>query len=96
MSTATSATSSAMASANNLGMCFKGNAMTLLKLAVLFYVLSPGVLLTLPPGNGGVIASQQTSFAAAAVHSVVFVLVVGLAMCLMKPKGGKGGKAPAA
>jgi hypothetical protein len=45
--------------------------------AVLFFVLSPGVLLTLPPGSKGVFMSRQTSLLAAAVHAVVFVLVAG-------------------
>ena len=43
--------------------------------AVLFFVLSPGVLLTLPPGSKGVFMSGQTSILAAAVHAVVFVVV---------------------
>jgi hypothetical protein len=42
---------------------------------LLFFILSPGVLLTLPPGSRGIFMSRQTSIAAAAVHSVVFVLV---------------------
>ena len=45
--------------------------------AVLFFVLSPGVLLTLPPGSKGVFMSRQTSLLAAAVHALVFVLVAG-------------------
>ena len=44
--------------------------------AVLFFVLSPGVLLTLPPGSRGVFASGQTSLAAAAVHALVFMVAV--------------------
>ncbi len=47
-------------------------------LAVLFFVLSPGVLLTLPPGSRGVFASGQTSLAAAAVHALVFMVVAHL------------------
>ena len=47
-------------------------------LAVLFFVLSPGVLLTLPPGSRGVFASGQTSLAAAAVHALVFMVAVHL------------------
>jgi len=43
-------------------------------LAVLFFVLSPGVLLTLPPGSKGIFCSGQTSIAAALVHALVFVL----------------------
>ncbi len=43
-------------------------------LAVLFFVLSPGVLLTLPPGSRGVLASGQTSLAAAFVHALVFAV----------------------
>lgn len=45
-------------------------------LALFFFLLSPGVLLTLPPGNRGVLMSRQTSVAAAAVHAVVFVLAL--------------------
>lgn len=45
-------------------------------LAALFFLLSPGVLLTLPAGSKGVFMSGQTSIAAAVVHALVFVLVV--------------------
>lgn len=47
-------------------------------LAILFFVLSPGVLLTLPPGSRGIFASGQTSLAAAAVHALVFMVVAHL------------------
>ena len=47
-------------------------------LAIIFFVLSPGVLLTLPPGSRGVFASGQTSIAAAAVHALVFMVAVHL------------------
>jgi hypothetical protein len=43
--------------------------------AVLFALLSPGVLLTLPPGGGGVFASGQTGVAPVFVHALVFALV---------------------
>ena len=43
--------------------------------ALLFFVLAPGVLLTLPPGSKGVWMSRQTSLAAAAVHALVFAFV---------------------
>ncbi len=49
--------------------------------AALFFLLSPGVILTLPPGNKGMFFSCQTSIAAAIVHALVFVLV----MCYLKP-----------
>jgi hypothetical protein len=45
-------------------------------LAALFFLLSPGVLLTLPAGSKGVWMSGQTSIAAAIVHALVFVLVL--------------------
>jgi len=49
--------------------------------AVLFFVLSPGVLVTLPPGpSGKVYMSRETSLQAAAVHAVVFVVVCHFAM----------------
>ena len=40
---------------------------------VLFFLLSPGVLLTIPAGSRGLLASGQTSVLAAAVHAIVFV-----------------------
>ena len=45
---------------------------------VLFLALSPGMLLTLPPGSKGVYMSGQTSPASAFVHTVVFALVFAL------------------
>jgi len=47
-------------------------------LAALFFLLSPGVLLTLPAGSKGIWMSGQTSVAAALVHSLVFVVVLVL------------------
>jgi hypothetical protein len=43
--------------------------------AILFFLLSPGVLLTIPPGKKGLFMSCQTSVIAAAVHALVFVFV---------------------
>jgi len=43
--------------------------------AILFILLSPGILLTLPPGSGGVFMSGQTSVQSAAVHTLVFALL---------------------
>jgi hypothetical protein len=45
----------------------------LLVVVLLFILLSPGVLLTLPPGSKGVWMSRQTSFAAVVVHTLVFL-----------------------
>ena len=44
----------------------------------LFLALSPGLLLTLPPGSGGVVRSGQTSLNAALVHSIVFAVIFAL------------------
>jgi hypothetical protein len=44
----------------------------------LFIALSPGLLLTLPPGSGGVIRSGQTSIPATLTHAVVFAVVFAL------------------
>lgn len=41
---------------------------------LLFVLLSPGVLLTLPPKGKGIWMSGQTSLIAVAVHAVVFAL----------------------
>ena len=40
-----------------------------------FVLLTPGVLLTLPPGSRGVFMSGQSSPAAVAVHTLVYALV---------------------
>ena len=45
---------------------------------VLFIVLTPGVLLTLPPGSKGVFMSGQSSPAAVAVHTLVYAVVFAL------------------
>ena len=45
-------------------------------LAILFFVLSPGVLLTLPPVGKKIWMSGETSCMAAFVHAIVFVGVL--------------------
>ncbi len=40
--------------------------------ALLFLILSPGILLTLPPSNGGIFMSRETSLVSIAAHTVVF------------------------
>ena len=42
---------------------------------ILFVLLSPGNLLTIPPMSKGLFMSGQTSMAAIAVHSLVFAIV---------------------
>ena len=49
--------------------------MDLIVPAVLFILLTPGVLLTLPPGSRGVFRSGQTSLMAVGVHTLVFALL---------------------
>ena len=44
----------------------------------LFLALSPGLVLTLPPGSGGAFMSGQTSISAAVTHAVVFAVVFAL------------------
>lgn len=44
----------------------------LLLAAILFFVLSPGILITIPPGS---FFSGRTSVVAAAVHAIVFFVV---------------------
>lgn len=43
--------------------------------ALLFVLLTPGVLLTLPPGAKGIFLSGETSGAAVGVHTLVFAIV---------------------
>jgi hypothetical protein len=52
--------------------------MKYLVLAVLFFVLSPGVLLTLPPVGKKIWMSGQTSITSALVHAIVFVGILYL------------------
>jgi hypothetical protein len=46
--------------------------------ALLFIALTPGILLTLPPGSGGIFRSGQTSGAAVGVHTLVFAIAFAL------------------
>ncbi len=48
----------------------------MLGVVLLFLLLSPGVLLTLPPGSRGIFMSGQTSLVAALVHAFVFAFVL--------------------
>lgn len=41
---------------------------------ILFAILTPGVLLTIPPGSKGLLMSGQTSNIAVIVHAVVYAL----------------------
>ncbi len=71
-------------------------------LAILFFLLSPGVLLTLPPVGKKIWMSGQTSVVAALVHAIVFVIILyllssnglieGFASKLQSDKGAKSAK----
>ena len=50
----------------------------LLVTTALFLALSPGLLLTLPTGSGGVFRSGQTSLPAVLTHAIVFAVVFAL------------------
>jgi len=52
----------------------------------LFILLSPGFLLTLPPGKKGIWMSGETSLAAMIVHAIVFIVVGRLLWNYIKPK----------
>jgi hypothetical protein len=43
--------------------------------AALFVLLTPGLLLTIPPKNGGLFQSGQTSATAVGAHTLVFALL---------------------
>ena len=45
---------------------------------MLFVLLSPGILLNIPPGSKGLFMSGQTSLSSAVVHTLVFALVFAL------------------
>jgi hypothetical protein len=42
---------------------------------ILFVLLSPGLLLTIPPSSRGLLLSGQTSTIAIIVHAIVFAIV---------------------
>ena len=42
---------------------------------VLFLLLSPGILLTIPPGGKGLFMSGETSLAAILAHTLVFAVI---------------------
>ncbi len=47
--------------------------------AILFFVLSPGILLTIPPvGKSGLWMSGKTSLMSSIVHALVFVFIICL------------------
>lgn len=48
----------------------------MLVIVILFFLLSPGLLLTLPPGNGGMFLSGQTSIEAVFVHTLLFAFLM--------------------
>jgi hypothetical protein len=48
----------------------------MLGIVLLFFILSPGVLLTLPPAGRGIFMSGQTSILAAFVHALVFAFIL--------------------
>jgi len=56
-------------------------------LASLFFLLSPGVILTLPKGSKGYFFSGQTSVTAAIVHALVFIVVYTVLRYVYKDEG---------
>jgi phosphotransferase system glucose/maltose/N-acetylglucosamine-specific IIC component len=49
--------------------------MNILVPVILFIILSPGLLLTIPPLSNGLLKSGQTSVPSVLVHAVVFALI---------------------
>jgi hypothetical protein len=47
-------------------------------LVALIFALSPGVLLTIPPGRGGLFMSGSTSTVAAFLHAILIVAIINL------------------
>lgn len=54
-----------------------------------FLLLSPGLILTLPPGRKGPFFSSQTSFWAVIVHTIVFAVYLAAAYALIDGTLGK-------
>jgi hypothetical protein len=61
--------------------------LSLLVTGLLFFILSPGILLTIPARSRGLFLSGQTSIEAAAVHAVVFMGVLYLLMSVVEGFG---------
>lgn len=61
--------------------------MNLLTATLFFVLLSPGVLLTLPPKSKGIFMSGQTSMLAVLVHAVVFYIVLQYVLPMMGVEG---------
>jgi len=57
----------------------------LIVLFVLFIVLSPGMVLTLPPVGKKIFFSGLTSKTAVIVHAVIFVILANLSWRFMQP-----------
>ena len=49
--------------------------MNILLAALLFILLSPGLIVTLPPAKGGIVATQTTTNIAVVVHAVIFFIL---------------------
>lgn len=62
--------------ARSMGLVLTRN--DLIVTTALFIILSPGLLLTLPPGGGGVLMSGQTSMQSIILHTLVFAVVFAL------------------
>jgi hypothetical protein len=57
---------------------------------LLFILLSPGILLTLPAGSKGIVMSGQTSLMAVLVHAVLFYFLVPLLAPMARRLGLEG------
>jgi len=57
---------------------------------ILFVLLSPGILLTLPAGGKGIVMSGQTSIMAVLVHAVLFYFLVPFLAPLARRVGLEG------
>lgn len=49
-----------------------------LLMGVLFFLLSPGIVVTIPPGNDFPLFNRQTSYIAAFVHAILYTLIFSL------------------
>ena len=65
--------------------------MNVLYATLFFVLLSPGVLLTLPPKSKGIFMSGQTGMLAVLVHSVVFYVVMKYLLPMVGVEGFEGG-----
>lgn len=54
-----------------------------LVMIILFVLLSPGIIFTIPSGDKGIFFSKQTSYLAVLIHTIIFIFSFGFSVELL-------------